>query len=51
MGEHGQSLQWTKRLTDSQIEFMTPYFEENDMPVTSYSKMEWEREMYEREKW
>jgi len=27
------------------------YFEENDMPVTSYSKMEWEREMYEREKW
>lgn len=51
MGEHGQSLQWTKRLTDFQIKFMTPYFEENDMPVTSYSKMEWEREMYEREMW
>lgn len=39
-----QNIVWDKFLTEYQKQFLRPYFEENDEPVSFTSKARWERE-------
>lgn len=45
LGMKEQNIFWEKHLTNSQIEFLRPYFEENDENVSDVSKMRWEWEL------
>lgn len=40
-----QNIFWEKFLTEYQKQFLRPYFEENDEPVSPITKMRWEYEM------
>jgi hypothetical protein len=46
LGIKEQNIFWEKFLTEYQKQFLLPYFEENDEPLSSTSKMKWEFERY-----
>lgn len=45
LGMKEQNIFWEKHLTQPQIEFLRPYFETNDEPVSPVALMCWEREL------
>lgn len=45
LGTKTQEIFWERRLTDSQIKFLWPYFAENDENISSIAMMRWEREL------
>lgn len=45
LGMKEQGIFWEKHLTQPQIEFLRPYFEENDEPVSPVALMRWEWEL------
>lgn len=45
LGMKEQTIYWNRFLTEHQKQFLRPYFEENDEPVSPMSLMVWEKEM------
>ena len=45
LGRKEQNVFWEKFLTEYQKQFLRPYFEENDEPVSAIAIMRWEFEM------
>ena len=45
LGMKEQNIFWERHLTEYQKQFLKPYFEENDEPVSSIAIMRWEYEM------
>ena len=45
LGAKEQNIFWERFLTEYQKQFLRPYFEENDEPVSSVAVMRWEYEM------
>lgn len=48
IGQKAQSIYWKKFLTEYQKQFLRPYFEENDEPISLASKMKWDYEINAR---
>lgn len=45
IGRKEQNIFWNRFLTEYQKNFLKPYFEENDEPISSVAIIKWEREM------
>lgn len=44
IGQKTQNIYWDKFLSESQKQFLHPYFEDNDEPISSVSRMKWKCE-------
>ena len=45
--EHEWRIGWNTKLSPEQIQFLRPYFEQNDLPVNEIARMRWELETEE----
>ena len=48
LGIKEQNIFWEKFLTEYQKQFLRPYFEENDEPISSVAAMKWQYETNNR---
>ena len=44
IGQKTQNIYWDRFLSEFQKQFLRPYFEDNDEPISSVSMMKWKHE-------